>query len=485
MRRTAPDLGPHRRTFAHLLANTLVASVTNMTVWFALTFWVYLETRSVFATGIISGIYLAFTALSGIWFGSLVDHHGKRPVMIGSGAASLALYGVALVIYLTSGEEAFRDPASVHLWVFVLVLMTGVIAGNIRAIAMTTAVTLLIPADRRDRANGLVGTTTGVSFLTTSVISGLLVGLAGMGAAVIVAIVVMALSVAHLVPLTVPGDGATSEADGPRTVDLRGTLAVVRSVPGLPALIVFSALNNLLGGVMMALVDAYGLSLVSVQTWGLLWGFLSTGFIVGGLVVARRGLGSNPVRVVLVTNVALWTLFAVFSLRSSIVLLTVAFFLCLCLTPLVEAAEQTVLQKVVPYERQGRVFGFAQSVEMSAAPMTAFLISPVAQFVAIPFMTDGKGADWIGSWFGTGADRGMALVFVLTGLLGLLLTLVALRTPWYRMLTERYQQTPDEPLPADAPAVGAATTGDAAPAGVSAVEDGMAAGAEAGVRAPR
>ena len=94
----------------------------------------------------------------------------------------------------------------------------------------------------------------------------------------------------------------------------------------------------------------------------------------------------------------------------------------MALIPYVEAAEQTVLQKVVPYERQGRVFGFAQSVEQSASPLTAFLISPLAQFAFIPFMTDGRGADWIGGWFGTGPMRGVALVFVLAGLLGLALT---------------------------------------------------------------
>ena len=62
------------------------------------------------------------------------------------------------------------------------------------------------------------------------------------------------------------------------------------------------------------------------------------------------------------------------------------------LVPYAEAAEQTILQKVVPYERQGRVFGFAQSVEQAASPLTAFLIGPLTQFVFIPFMTDGAGA---------------------------------------------------------------------------------------------
>ena len=123
----------NRHIFRHALANTLIASVVNFTVWFAVTFFVYLETRSVFATGIIAGIFLAFTALSGIWFGSLVDHHRKSTVMIGSSAASLALYAAASAVYLLAGPETVPDPASPVLWAFVLLLMVGVIVGNMRA----------------------------------------------------------------------------------------------------------------------------------------------------------------------------------------------------------------------------------------------------------------------------------------------------------------------------------------------------------------
>lgn len=34
--------------------------------------------------------------------------------------------------------------------------------------------------------------------------------------------------------------------------------------------------------------------LMSVQSWGLLWGALSAGFIVGGLAVAKSGLCKSP-----------------------------------------------------------------------------------------------------------------------------------------------------------------------------------------------
>jgi DHA3 family multidrug efflux protein-like MFS transporter len=428
-------------TFKHLLGNTLITSVTNFTVWFAITFFVYLETGSVFATAIISGIYLVLTALTGIWFGSLVDHHKKKTMMLLSNAVSFALYLVCFAIYLAAPDDSFEDPANVVLWVFALPLMAGVITGNIRSIAMPTIVTILIPEDRRDKANGLVGTASGVSFLVTSVISGLLVGAGGMLYVLILALVVLGLGMVHLWFVEVPEKGIVhieGELPAVRTIDLAGTLKVIRGVPGLWAMILFATINNFLGGVFMGLMDAYGLSLVSVEAWGLLWGFLSSGFIIGGLLIARIGLGSNPVRALLLVNVVLWIVTSLFAIQSSIVLLTIGMFIYMCLVPYIEASEQTILQKVVPYERQGRVFGFAQSVEQAASPLTAFLIGPIAQFIFIPFMTTGSGVDLIGDWFGTGSDRGIALVFILTGILGLILTLVALGSRYYRQLVASF-----------------------------------------------
>jgi MFS transporter, DHA3 family, multidrug efflux protein len=93
-------------------------------------------------------------------------------------------------------------------------------------------------------------------------------------------------------------------------------------------------------------------------------------------------------------------------------------------------------------QRQGRVFGFAQSVEQAASPLTAFLISPIAQFFFVPFMTTGAGAATIGGWFGTGMDRGIALVFIICGMLGLIMTGYALHSRFYRQLSQRYLSAP-------------------------------------------
>jgi MFS transporter, DHA3 family, multidrug efflux protein len=444
------------KTFHLILANSLVAFVVNNFVWFAVTFWVYLETKSVIATSVMAGVFTLTVAFSGFLLGSLVDRYPKKRVMLLSSLVSLVLYAIAGFIFITTPYEVFRDASSARLWIFIIVALVGAIGGNLRAIAISTLVTILVPEDDRDKANGLVGTANGVAFLGASIFSGLAVGYLGMFWVLVIAIVVSVLVIAHLATLSIPdlpkrirhahGDEPEHEHDHDHEgVDVRGTIRAVRLVPGLFGLIFFHTFNNFLGGIFMSLMDAYGLLLVSVQVWGILWGILSLGFIVGGMVVAKKGLGKNPLRTLFLANIAMWSICCVFTLQASIGLLAVGMFVWLCLIPAVEAAEQTILQKVVPPERQGRVFGFAQSVEQAASPITAFLIGPIAQLVFIPFMTTGTGVDLIGSWFGTGTDRGLALLFTVAGMIGLIATLLAMRSNAYRALSERYEHEAEEP----------------------------------------
>ncbi|MGH3666953.1 MAG: MFS transporter, partial [Acidimicrobiia bacterium] len=416
-----------------------------------LVFWVYLETRSVVATSVIGGVYMLLFAASGIFFGTFVDAHNRKTSMMLSSVGSLASFVLATIVYFVAPEGSIPSLSQVWTWVFVVLVLAGAIAGNLRSIALSTTVTLLIPVERHDRANGLVGTANGVAFALTSVFSGLAIGLLGMGTSLVITVVVAGLVTAHLLTIRIDNDTAGQESadvDTSTTVDFKGAMRAVRFVPGLLALLLFSTFNNFLAGVFMALMDPYGLELVSVEVWGIVLSISSFGFIVGGVLVASRGLGSNPVRSLLLVNVALWTLTILFPIRSSIIPLAIGFFIFMTLMPVAEASEQTIIQKVVPFREQGRVFGLAQTLETAASPLTTFLIGPIAQAWVIPYMTDGAGADAIGSWFGTGPERGMALIFIVAGFIGLVVTILALNSRPYRDLSHRYEETTREATPA-------------------------------------
>ena len=440
---TPPD---GMRTFLQVLANTAVANITTSYLWFALTFWVYLETRSVLATGFVGGAYMLLVALFAMVFGTLVDRHRKHQVMIFAGVFTFVAFGVAAGIYLVFPESALLDLGNPMFWIFAATVLVGAVVENMRNIALSTTVTLLVPQERHANANGMVGTVQGLAFMVTSVLSGLSIGLLGMGWTLVIALALTAGALVHLVFIRIPEDQPERSRQREKLIDLRGSITAVRAATGLFALIIFSTFNNLIGGVYLALMDPYGLEIFPVELWGVVLGVSSTGFIIGGLLIAKFGLGRNPIRTMLLLVVVMGVLGALFTIRDWWWLYAAGIWLYMILIPAIEASEQTVIQKVVPFRTQGRVFGFAQAFESAAGPITAFLIAPIAQFLIIPYMDSGAGQQAFGWLLGGGVGRGIALVFLVAGLVMVIVAVLAFFTRSYRHISalylERKESTP-------------------------------------------
>lgn len=457
------------RIFLHVLVNTAIANVATSFLWFGLTFWIYAETRNVIATGVIGGAYMLFVSLFSMLFGTLVDRFRKKTVMVGATAAALGVFLLDSVFFVVVGERAIADLSRPWFWIFAVVMLAGAVVEQLRGIALSTTVTLLVPDDRRANANGLVGAVQGVAMLVTSVFSGLSIGFLGMGWTLVIGVAALALTLVHLVLIQISERvGSATEPDSTvdpgvagKWVDLRGGWLAVTAARGLLALVLFTTLNNLLGGVSMALMDPYGIELLGVQGWGVWFAVASTGLFVGGAVIAKQGLGRRPIRTMLIVAAVIGVVSAVYGLREWGWLFVAGLWVVLALVPAIEAAEQTVIQRVVPYEKQGRVFGFAMTFEAAAAPITSLLIAPIAQLGVIPYFNSPAGRqqwDWL---LGPGDSRGIALIFLIAGLVCTALALAAFLTPQYRLLAEQY----DSAAPADDPGDPDGTAPDSAPAG--------------------
>ncbi len=133
-----------KTAFANVLVNTLIANVTTSFLWFALTFWVYIETQSVLATGIIGGAYMLLVAFFAMVFGTIVDRHRKHTVMVLSSLISAGAFLVAGALYLWQPESALLDLGGPWFWLFSGVILFGGVIEQLRNIALSTTVTLLV-----------------------------------------------------------------------------------------------------------------------------------------------------------------------------------------------------------------------------------------------------------------------------------------------------------------------------------------------------
>lgn len=428
------------KNFIQVLLNTLIANVTTSFLWFSLTFWAYLETRSVIATAVVGGVYMLLVSVSSLFFGTFVDQQRKKKVMVISSLFTLATYLIAGIVFFAFSGQNIANLTSPLFWIFASIILIGSVVENLRNIALSTTVTLLVPKEKHANANGLVGSVQGVGFLVTSVFSGLAIGFLGMGWTLLIAIALTFIATIHLLFIVkIPEDEIAHDPElANKRIDFKGSLLAIHAVPGLIALIIFSTFNNFIGGAYMALMDPYGLTLFPVQVWGVVLGITSTGFIIGGLIIAKKGLGKKPLRTLLIANIVMATLGMLFTIREFWILYVVGIFLYMTLIPIIEATEQTIIQRVVPLKQQGRVFGFAMAIEAAAAPITSLLIGPIAEFIVIPYMKSVEGQDTLGWLLGAGDARGIALIFLIAGLIMLVAAILAFYTKSYRILSKFY-----------------------------------------------
>lgn len=430
------------KRFLHVLINIAVANTSTFFLWSALSFWLYLETHSVLILSILSGTFMTLVTLSGMFFGTIVDKHRKKEVIAVSSIAALIFLLLAGSVFLFFDRKEIADISSSAFWIFSLSILLSALASNLRSIAISTTVSILVPKEDYARANGMVGMVQGVGMIANTVFSGLVIGRLGLEWAMYITIILSGLALLHLLFVPIPEDHLHHDPEVlNKQVDFKGAIKAIRSVPGLMALIFFTTFNNFIGGVIMVLLDPYGLEMFSVEMWGIVLGITGTGFIFGGMAITKKGLGKQPLRTLLYGYVIGSLICLLLTVREWAWLFLAGIFLYMFFVPFIEAAEQTIIQTVVPKIKQGRVFGFAQTVESAATPVSSYLIGPIAQFSIIPFMESDAGKQTFGWLLGEGNARGIALTFVLAGLFMLLLSLLAFRTRAYHRLSESFKKS--------------------------------------------
>ncbi|MDD4846602.1 MAG: MFS transporter [Petrimonas sp.] len=430
------------KRFLHVLINIAVANTSTFFLWSALSFWLYLETHSVLILSILSGTFMTLVTLSGMFFGTIVDKHRKKEVIAVSSIVALIFLLLAGSVFLFFDRKEIADISSSAFWIFSLSILLSALVSNLRSIALSTTVSILVPKEDYARANGMVGMVQGVGMIANTVFSGLVIGRLGLEWAMYITIILSGLALSHLLFVPIPEDHLHHDPEVlNKQVDFRGAIKAIRSVPGLMALIFFTTFNNFIGGVIMVLLGPYGLEMFSVEMWGIVLGITGTGFIFGGMAITKKGLGKQPLRTLLYGYVIGSLICLLFTVREWAWLFLAGIFLYMFFVPFIEAAEQTIIQTVVPKIKQGRVFGFAQTVESAATPVSSYLIGPIAQFSIIPFMESDAGKQTFGWLLGEGNARGIALTFVLAGLFMLLLSLLAFRTRAYHRLSESFKKS--------------------------------------------
>jgi len=193
------------RTFFIVWGGQLVSVLGSGLTRFGVAFWVFGETGSVTSLAMVIFAASVPAIIIGPFAGTFVDRFDRRLIMIGAdflaGASTVAL----AVIWLTGNLE---------LWHIIGVSAVGAVGEAFQVPAYLASVTLLVPKEQLNRANGLTNANQALGFVVTPVLAGLLIATIGLGGILIIDVATFVVAVVTLPVVRFPRLEPSDTAEG-------------------------------------------------------------------------------------------------------------------------------------------------------------------------------------------------------------------------------------------------------------------------------
>lgn len=410
-----------------------IAVVGVALVEFALGVWVYQHTGSVldFAGVILSAIWPPILVLP--LAGGLADRVDRKYLILG---VDLCLAALTLVLSVLFALQRL-EPS--HLYVF-----NGLagIAASMRLPAYKASVSALLDKDKYVRASGLIGLGGNVSAVAAPPIAGYLMGSLGLGG--ILLLDVLCFLVSMILVFKALLGTAMPASPGPA-----GQGSLLRdALGGFWQGLAFFRTQRMMGGLLVyVIVQTSLLALASVMLVPLVLashgseqlGLVYTCAAMGGLAGALLQIAlKDPRRLMLMivgADVVLCACVVGIGMNDSVSRYCALAFIAVAAAGVAEGCANALWMRKIPAQHRGSVFAGAGMLSQITLTIMVMGGGLVIDHVLQPSLAPGGFlAPHAGEWFDAGKRGPVALLFVASGMLGLLLCMASLASKKLRRL---------------------------------------------------
>jgi MFS transporter, DHA3 family, macrolide efflux protein len=406
------------RGFTVIWIGQIVSQLGSAMTWFAFSIWAWKTTGEATTLALVLFFSYIPTLFFGPVAGALVDRWNKKLVMafsdLGTALATLAI----LFLYVAHSLQVW------HL--YVAAIFAGVFL-SFQFPAYSAATTLMLPKDQYARAEGMLGLTQAVPGILAPVVAAALLGKIGFAGVMVIDLITFLAAFTTLLLVYIPQPVKSQlVVQGNLWKESLFGFRYIFERPGLRALVVLFLAGNFFEGLCTTLISPMILArsgnstivLGSVESIG------AFGGIIGGVLISIWG---GPRRRILGIVIG-WT--CAFGLGLLLmgaggiwIVWAIAYSCFAFFAVVVNSSEQALWQTKVAPTVQGRVFAtrllLIQLPYLVAMPLAGLLADRVFEPAMMP---NGalSGLQWLA---GVGPGAGMALIFILAGLCGVLVVL--------------------------------------------------------------
>lgn len=397
---------------------------------FALILWTYQQERSAMAVSLMSFCnYIPFILVSLI-AGSFVDKHSKKAIMLG--ADSIATLCSFSVLFLSFN-------GNLRVWnIYVVNLVIGIM-NAFQQPASAVAVGRIVPEENISQVSGMNSFSGSLTNILSPVFAAFLFSFGGLKVILMIDLVSFLIAFCTLAcVIRIPEEKGEIQKqtifagakEGLRFWE--GERGILYMMLTMALINFFSRLTyeNILSPMILARSGG------SNEALGIVNALMGAGGIAGGMIVSVKKAARKNAKMIYV-SAALSFLFGdmLMAVGRNAIAWSLAGVAASLPIPFIQAAQNVILYSRIPQEMQGRVFAVRNAIQYCTIPVGILLGGFLADYVFEPFMrSEHLLADGLRRIVGNGDGYGMAVMFLMTGICGFVISCLAYRIPEIKLL---------------------------------------------------
>ena len=416
------------KSFLLLWSSQTVSELGTAMTDYALVIWAYQKTGLASSVTMLTFFMFLPTILFRFIAGTYVDRKNKKRIMLA--ADLIAACGSLLVLGLYTGSI-------LEIWHLYLINTVLSFMNSFQESASFVAVSLIVPPKHYTRIGGLQGISGSIVSILAPALGSLLLVTGGMKLVLICDLASFAFAFLILLFLVkIPESGHPDMEKEPFLKSCRDGIRFLRDNKVLLHLTLFIAVVNLLAklgndGLLAPFV--LGKSGNDQRILGIVQAATSAGILAGSIAMTFLKPVKDKVRLIFISCTFIYFTEVIMSLSDHSAVWSISNFAGYLAAVIMGANLDAVLREKVPAQMQGRVFSAHDTLKNCTNPLGLLMSGYLADYVFEPFMkTETPLQSFLSCFFRSGSGSGIALMFFIVGITGMLISITQLRKKVYR-----------------------------------------------------
>lgn len=397
--------------FTIIWLGQIVSVLASSMSQFGLSIWMYEQTKSALAMGMMQVAFITPFLLISPFAGVMVDRHDRKLMMmisdLGAGIATLSI-----LVFQYFGMLEFW-----HLYFASIIYGLGM---AFQWPAYSAAISTMIPKEQYGRANGMMSLIEAGPGVIAPLLAGALLPIVGLTGLLFLDVATFIFAIGTLMFVYIPNPPRTEEgiqAQGSILHEAAYGFKYIFARPSLLGLQLIFFAGNLFSGIgytvfapmILARTDSNSLIFGTVQTAGAIGGLIS------GIIMSAWGGFKRRVHGVLLGWIVSGIGMAIMGLTGGLPVWVTGVVIGALVGSLINSSNQAIWQAKVAPDLQGRVFSARRLIAWLTNPISPIIAGSLADFVLEPAMKTTPFSSTFGWIVGSGSGSGMGLLLVISG----------------------------------------------------------------------